>query len=44
MMNDIMQKVKVPAIGLLIGGILNGLIGFMTIISGVMRFSGILGR
>lgn len=36
-MNDIQQKVKLPAIGLLIAGIINGAFAFALLISGIFR-------
>ena len=36
-MNEIQQKVKLPAIGLLIAGIINGLFAFVLLIAGVFR-------
>ena len=44
MNNDILKKLTFPAIGLLVGSILNALIGFLTTASGVMRLSGSLGK
>ncbi|NNF00394.1 MAG: hypothetical protein HKN25_15340 [Pyrinomonadaceae bacterium] len=36
-MNDVEQKVKLPAIGLLIAGIINGAFAFLVLIAGVLR-------
>jgi hypothetical protein len=44
MKNDVLQKLNVPAIGLLVGSVLNLLIGILTIVSGIMRYSGIMGK
>jgi hypothetical protein len=43
-MNDILQRIKMPAIGLLIGGVLNAGTGFLTLLSGIFRLTGIWGR
>jgi hypothetical protein len=38
-MNNIGQKIKSPAIALLIAGILNGLISFLTLLGGLFRLA-----
>lgn len=44
-MNDfILQKLKIPSIGLLTSGLLSGFIGLITLISGLVRFSGLNGK
>lgn len=44
-MNDfILQKLKIPSIGLLISGLLSGFIGLITLISGLVRFSVLSGK
>jgi hypothetical protein len=43
-MNEILGRLKVPAIGLLITGVLSGALGFLTIISGLLRLAGALGK
>jgi ABC-type phosphate transport system permease subunit len=42
--NDVLKKLNIPAIGLLVSSVLNGLIGFLTTASGIMRLSGRLGE
>ena len=44
MMNDVLNKLKAPAICLIVVGALNGLISILTILGGVARFAGIGGR
>jgi hypothetical protein len=44
MINDAQQKLKVPGIGLIISGILNGGIGAISLVSGLLRFSGLIGK
>jgi hypothetical protein len=44
MMNDVLNKLKAPAICLIVIGALNGLISILTILGGVARFAGIGGR
>lgn len=41
-MNDISNKVKVPAIGLIIVGALNFGLGLLTVLSGLLRLTGII--
>ena len=41
-MTDILGKLRAPAIGLLVCGVLNGSFGALILLSGLMRFSGIL--
>jgi len=43
MINDALQKVKFPAIGLLIGAILNFLLGILVTLSGLLRLIGLIG-
>lgn len=43
MTEDILQKLKGPAIGLILAGSLNGAISLLTLISGLMRLSGMAG-
>ena len=38
--NDVLQQLRIPAIGLIIVGSLNGLIGILTLISGILRLAG----
>ena len=44
MMIDNLQKLRGPAIGLIIAGSLNGMIGLLALLGGLMRLSGIGGR
>ena len=44
MMIDNLQKLRGPAIGLIIAGSLNGMIGLLALLGGLMRLSGIDGR
>ncbi|MDQ3712199.1 MAG: hypothetical protein M3388_08285 [Acidobacteriota bacterium] len=44
MTNDILSKLKAPAICLILTGALNGLISILTLLGGVARFAGIGGR
>ena len=44
MTNDVLQKLKVPSIGLLISGVFGGFLGALALVSGLMRFSGIAGK
>jgi hypothetical protein len=43
-MNETLNKLKGPAIGLIVTGALNGAIGLLTILSGLLRLSGIMGK
>lgn len=43
-MNDIIQKVKSPAIGLLVTGILSGLLALLSLLSGLLRLLGVTGK
>ncbi len=43
-MNDISNKVKAPAIGLIIVGVLNFTLGLLAVLSGILRLTGINGR
>lgn len=43
-MNNVLDKLKIPSIGLLICGILSGFTGFLTLISGLIRLIGIVGK
>lgn len=43
-MNDVLSKLKAPAIGLIVTAILNGLLGGVSLLSGLLRFSGIIGQ
>ena len=44
MQNNSLRKLKVPSTGLLVCGCLNGFLGFITLLSGVLRFSGLTGK
>ncbi|MEK7723908.1 MAG: hypothetical protein AAB336_06135 [Acidobacteriota bacterium] len=44
MTSDVLQKLKIPSIGLLISGVFSGFIGLIALISGIVRFSGIGGK
>lgn len=44
MTNYVLQKLKVPALGLLISGIFSGFLGAIALVSGLLRFSGMSGR
>lgn len=44
MMNNVLQKLKVPSIGLLISGIFSGFFGAVALVSGLVRFSGMSGK
>lgn len=44
MNNNILDKLKAPAIGLIVIGALNGFTGLVILFSGIMRFSGIMGK
>jgi hypothetical protein len=41
-MTDILQRIKSPAIGLLVVGVLNGAIGLMSLASGILRLAGVM--
>ncbi len=43
-MNDILSRLKAPGIGLIITGALNGLIGLLTVLSGLARLAGLGGK
>lgn len=42
-MNNVLDKLKVPSIGLLICGILSGFTGILTLVSGLIRLIGLRG-
>lgn len=42
-MNNVLDKLKVPSIGLLICGILSGFTGILTLVSGLIRLIGLSG-
>jgi uncharacterized Tic20 family protein len=42
MINDILNKLKAPAIGLIIAGVLNFALGLLTVLSGLLRLTGII--
>lgn len=44
MMNDGIQKLRAPAIGLIIAGSLNGITGLLALLGGLFRLSGIAGK
>lgn len=44
MMNNAQQKLKAPAIGLIVTSLLNGTFGLVLLISGIVRFSGLQGK
>lgn len=44
MMVDNLQKLRAPAIGLIIAGSLNGITGLLAILSGLFRLTGIAGK
>lgn len=44
MTNDVLEKLKTPAIGLIATGVLNGLFGILIIVSGLLRLTGITGK
>lgn len=43
-MNDILKRLKGPGIGLIITGSLNGVIGLLTLLSGLARLAGLGGK
>lgn len=43
-MNEVLNKLQFPAVGLIILGCLNGFAGLFVLLSGVLRFSGALGQ
>ena len=44
MMTDTLQKLRAPAIALIVAGSLNGMIGLLSLLSGLLRLSGMGGR
>lgn len=42
-MNNVLEKLKAPAIGLIVIGALNGVTGLLTLLGGAVRLTGILG-
>lgn len=44
MMNDNIQKLRAPAIGLIIAGSLNGVIGLLALLGGLFRLTGVGGK
>lgn len=44
MMNDGLQKLRAPAIGLIIAGSLNGITGLLALLGGLFRLSGVGGK
>jgi len=44
MTNDVLNKLKTPAIGLIVVGALNAIIGVLSLLSGLVRLAGIGGR
>jgi hypothetical protein len=44
MIDDPTRKLKAPAIALLIVGCLNGVTGFLTVLSGLLRLVGVMGK
>lgn len=44
MMDDVLSKLKIPGIGLIISGALNGFAGVVFLLSGLARFSGEKGK
>lgn len=44
MNNNILDRLKTPAIGLIVTAALNGIIGLLSLVSGAIRFSGLLGK
>ena len=44
MNNDVLSKVRTPAIGLLVTGCLNGGIALLTLLSGLLRLTGLTGN
>lgn len=44
MSKEILDKLKVPGIGLIFTGVINGCLGALALISGLLRFSGIAGK
>lgn len=44
MTNNVLQKLRVPSIGLLISGIFSGFFGAIALVSGLLRFSGMSGK
>lgn len=44
MISDNLQKLRAPAIGLIIAGSLNGVSGLIAVLSGLMRLTGLAGR
>src|SRR5688500_14337364 len=43
-MNDVSDKIKAPAIGLIVVSALNFVLGLLTVLSGILRLTGISGR
>ena len=43
-MSEVLSKLKAPAIGLIVTAILNCLTGLFVLVSGLLRFSGIMGQ
>ena len=43
-MTDILAKLRNPAIGLIVSGCINGCLGALALLSGLLRFSGIAGK
>jgi heme A synthase len=42
-MNDILKRLKMPAIGLIITGVLSGVLGILSVLSGLARLAGFIG-
>lgn len=42
MINDVLSQVRFPAIGLIVVGVINGLAGVLTLLSGLMRLAGVM--
>jgi heme A synthase len=43
-MNNVLQRLKIPAIGLIVVAGLDLLIGILTVISGLARLAGVMGK
>lgn len=43
-MNNDLDRLKIPAIGLIVVGFLNGATGFLALVSGLLRLAGIIGE
>ena len=44
MNNDVLAKIRTPAIGVLVTGCLNGALAIFTLASGILRLTGLIGK